>query len=167
MFWERVASPECKTEQKWIWHSYIMSNQSAEAKGMIEFQTFPLLFLQGKAGGGEHFNKWACWHFLSWKIIFPLEKSFVREVSEFLQPAAFFFLKRLGVLWTGYWKGHLHHRTCEIQAPWRRVLADHTWLFSWKRHPPWLPHKPASGTTLTTCFEFLWIPSTKFANAST
>lgn len=112
MFWERVASPECKTEQKWIWHSYIMSNQSAEAKGMIEFQTFPLLFLQGKAGGGEHFNKWACWHFLSWKIIFPLEKSFVREVSEFLQPAAFFFLKRLGVLWTGYWKGHLHHRTC-------------------------------------------------------
>lgn len=53
MFWERVASPECKTEQKWIWHSYIMSNQNAEAKGMIEFQTFPLLFLQGKAGGGS------------------------------------------------------------------------------------------------------------------
>lgn len=73
MFWERVASPDCKTVQKWIWHSYIMSNQNAEAKGMIEFQTFPLLFLQGKAGGGEHFNKWACWHFLSWKIIFPLE----------------------------------------------------------------------------------------------
>lgn len=55
MFLEHVASPDCKTEQKWIRHSYIMSNQNAEAKEVIEFQAFPFLFLQEKEGG--HFNK--------------------------------------------------------------------------------------------------------------
>lgn len=55
MFLEHVESPDCKTEQKSIQHPYIMSNQNAETKGMIEFQTFPLLFLQGHEEG--HYNK--------------------------------------------------------------------------------------------------------------